>query len=79
MSGLRFSIANLLAAVAIIGVGLALLNSPSLYKAAALVVVTAGSLLVSAIFYTAYRPLYQDYLVIPAIREAFESYCDRWQ
>jgi hypothetical protein len=53
MSGLRFSIANMLAAVAIIGVGLAALNAPSPSTALALIVATVSVLLV-AILATVY-------------------------
>lgn len=45
MSGLRFSIANLLTAVAIIAIGLSLLSSSSGVKAGVLVIVTLGALL----------------------------------
>src|SRR5262245_39716854 len=51
---MRFSIANLLAAVAIIAVGLAVLSSLSDVKAAVLVIVTLGTLL-AAVLGVAYR------------------------
>jgi hypothetical protein len=54
MSGLRFSIANLLTALAVVGVGLAALNPPSRYKALAIVILTASMLLVAAMA-TIYR------------------------
>ena len=49
MSGLRFSIANLLTAVAIIGAGLAALNSPSAYSASLLTFATMVVLLVAVL------------------------------
>ena len=49
MSGLRFSIANLLAAVTVIGVGLAALNSPSDVNAGLLLVATLAALLAAAL------------------------------
>jgi hypothetical protein len=54
MSGLRFSIANLLAAVTVIGVGLAALNSPSDVKAGILVAATLAALL-AAVLGVVYR------------------------
>jgi|SRR3954447_22345136 hypothetical protein len=49
MSGLRFSIANLLVAVTVIGVGLAALNSPSDVNAGILVVATLAALLAAVL------------------------------
>src|SRR5438067_1158683 len=54
MSGLRFSIANLLAAIALIGGGLAALRAPSPDKAAAVAALTIGILLI-AVLAAAYR------------------------
>jgi hypothetical protein len=54
MSGLRFSIANLLAAVTVIGVGLAALNSPSDVNAGILVAATLAALL-AAVLGVVYR------------------------
>jgi hypothetical protein len=49
MSDLRFSIANLLAAVAVIGVGLAALNAPSSAIGGLLILATMGALLVAVL------------------------------
>ena len=54
MGALRFSIANLLAAVALFGIGLAALNSPSSGTAALLMLTTVVVILL-AILGTAYR------------------------
>lgn len=49
MSGLRFSIANLLMAVALIGISLAVLNSTSEVKAGVLIIATLGALLAAVL------------------------------
>jgi hypothetical protein len=54
MNGLRFSIANLLAAVAVVGGSLAALNSSSSVKAGVLVIATLGVLL-AAVLGVVYR------------------------